>query len=211
MLLASQRLIVFLSVALAALSGQAANTTARLVLSHAAARPGETVWAGLHLRMAPKWHTYWENGGDSGAGTKINWTLPSGITAGDILWPVPQKLSSEGLITYVYHDQVVLLIPLSIAANAPTGTVDLKARASWLECAELCVPGNAQLSARLSIGSESKASPDAALLEAWKKKLPQPKPASFAPHSAQRLNDRGRESTPAAESRRTPCSPPARE
>ena len=130
--------------------------------------------------MAPKWHTYWENGGDSGAGTKINWTLPSGITAGDILWPVPEKLSSEGLITYVYHDQVVLLVPLSIAANAPTGTVDLKARASWLECAELCVPGNAQLSARLSIGSESKASPDAALLEAWKKKLPQPKPASFA-------------------------------
>src|SRR5262245_55859146 len=151
-----RHLIPFISLALAAGSALAANTSARLILSQAAARPGETVWAGVHLRMAPSWHTYWENGGDSGAATKIDWTLPAGITAVDILWPVPEKFSSAGLITYVYHLEVLLIVPLTIAPSAPPGTVELKAKASWLECAELCVPGNAQVSAKLTIGSESK-------------------------------------------------------
>src|SRR5438034_875966 len=152
-----QRHIAVIFLVLAGVSTRAANTSARLVLSHQSARPGETIWAGLHLHMAPKWHTYWENGGDSGAATKIDWTLPAGITAGDILWPVPEKYLSAGLITYVYHNDVVLLIPLSIPANAPAGTVELKAKASWLECAELCVAANAQVSAKLTLGSESKA------------------------------------------------------
>src|SRR6266542_4097051 len=165
-----QRLVLLILLARAMGSTQAANTSARLVLSHDSARPGEMVWASLPLRMAPKWHTYWENGGDSGAATKIDWTLPAGITAGDILWPVPEKYSSAGLITYVYHNEVVLLIPLSIAANASAGTVELKARASWLECAEICVPGNAQVSSKLTLGADSKASADAALYEIWQKK-----------------------------------------
>src|SRR6266542_395506 len=175
-----QRLVLLILLARAMGSTQAANTSARLVLSHDSARPGEMVWAGLHLRMAPKWHTYWENGGDSGAATRIDWTLPTGLTAGDILWPVPEKNQSAGLTTYVYSNEVLLLVPISIAANAPAGNLELKARAAWLECAEICVPGNAQVSAKLTIGPEEKASADAALIEFWKTKLTQPNPASFA-------------------------------
>jgi thiol:disulfide interchange protein DsbD len=175
-----QRLTLVLALGLLAASAQAANTTARLVLSHEAAKPGDTVWAGVHLRMAPKWHTYWENGGDSGAATKIEWTLPAGVSAGEILWPVPEKYDSAGLITYVYHHDVVLLVPLSIAANATPGSLELKAKVSWLECAELCFPANASVAAKLTVAGESKSSTNAAFLETWRTKLPQPKPASFA-------------------------------
>ncbi len=161
-------------------SASAANTTARLVLSHETARPGETIWAGVHLHMAPKWHTYWENGGDSGAATTIAWTLPRDVTAGEILWPVPEKLDSSGLITYVYHDDVVLLVPISIAADTANGIIDLSAKVAWLECADVCLPARGQVAATLTIGSESKPSAEAALIETWQKKLPQPKPATFA-------------------------------
>ena len=175
------RLIVqFLLATLFAASATAANTTARLVLSHLAARPGETVWAGVHLQMAPKWHTYWENGGDSGAATKIDWTLPTGMVAGDILWPTPEKYISAGLVTYVYHNEVLLLVPLSIPPTAPSGKADLSALVSWLECADLYLPAKSRVTGSLTIGDESKPSPQAAFIETWKKALPQPKPASFA-------------------------------
>ena len=174
------RLLLILSVASLALPASAANTTARLLLSHEAARAGETVWAGVHLHMAPKWHTYWENGGDSGAATKIDWTLPTGITAGEILWPVPEKYVTAGLTTYVYHDDVVLLVPISIAADATSGSIELKAKVSWLECADLCLPANGQVMATLTIGDGSKSSAGTAFIESWQKKLPQPKPATFA-------------------------------
>ena len=159
---------------------EAANTTVRLFLSHEVAKPGETIWAGVELRMAPKWHTYWQNAGESGDATKIEWKLPPGVSAGGILWPVPEKIVSAGLTTFVYHDTAVLLVPISITGDAKPGELELKAHVAWLECEELCVPGSGDVSAKFVVGNETKPSKDAALIEAAQKQLPQPKPAGFA-------------------------------
>src|SRR5213594_3908861 len=48
--------------------------------------------------------------------------------------------SAADLTTYVNHDQVLLLVPLQIARTAPSGSLELKANVSWLECDELCIP-----------------------------------------------------------------------
>ncbi len=150
----------------------ATTTQVRLVLAADAARPGETVMAGVHLKLAPRWHTYWRNGGDSGGPATVEWTLPPGVTAGAIRWPVPEKLNTSSIITYVLHDEVVLLVPLKLAGDAPIGPHELKAKVSWLECEEVCVSRRTNVSARLIIGPERKPSADVAFLEAAKNKLP---------------------------------------
>src|ERR1039458_3932577 len=53
-------------------------TQTRLLLVAEAAQPGDEVLAGVELKMAPGWHTYWRNGGDSGLPTTVKWTLPPG-------------------------------------------------------------------------------------------------------------------------------------
>src|SRR6266545_2144733 len=158
---------------LAALSvGAATKTQARLVLSAEAARPGETVLAGVLLKMAPGWHTYWKNSGDSGAPTKIDWQLADGIRAGEIQWPVPAKLTVAGLTTYVFQDEVLLIVPLTLADNVPAGPKELKAQVSWLECERVCLPGKGEVTAVLEVGAKSKPSREIFLFDAWKKKLP---------------------------------------
>src|SRR6266446_2701093 len=127
----------------------ATKTQARLILSVEAARPGETVTAGVLLKMPPGWHTYWKHSGDSGAPTKIDWQLPDGIKTGEIQWPVPEKLTVADLTTYVYHDEVLLLVPLTLAHNADAGPKELKAQVSWLECERVCVPGKGEVKASL--------------------------------------------------------------
>ncbi len=77
--------------------------------------------AGLVLKMPPGWHTYWQNSGDSGVPTKIDWQLPEGITAAKIQWPTPEKFTTEGLSTYVYHDEVMLQVPLTLRSRCPQG------------------------------------------------------------------------------------------
>ena len=158
-----------------ALSASAATKTdVKLVLDSDAARPGDTVMAGLVMKMPSSWHTYWRNSGDSGGPTEITWQLPPGITAGAIQWPVPEKLVTAGLTTYVYHDTVVLLIPLTIAKTAPNGAVEIAGKASWLECtAEMCLKGRGNVKASLTIGNEQKKSANAALISEWQKKLPE--------------------------------------
>src|SRR3989441_864721 len=166
---------------LAALSVSAATKTqARLILSAEAARPGETLTAGVLLKMPPGWHTYWRNSGDSGAPTKIDWQLTVGIKAGEIQWPVPEKLTVADLTTYVYHDEVLLLVPLTLADNADAGPKELKAQVSWLECERVCVPGKGEVKASLEVGAKSKPSSEIFLSDAWKKKLPRTDPTISA-------------------------------
>ena len=172
-----QRTLTALIAGLIWLSGftsDAAHTHATLVLSAAVAKPGETITAGVHLQMDPDWHTYWKNPGGSGKATEIKWQLPPGITAGEIQWPLPEKLLDEDLTTYVHRDEVVLLVPLKLAPDLKPGPLDLKAKVSWLECKTQCLPGSTNVAAKLEIGDVTQDSADASLIETWEKKLPRP-------------------------------------
>src|SRR5215467_4798783 len=91
---------LLLAIGLVPLSVHAAHTQARLVLAADAARAGDTVMAGVHLKMDPGWHTYWRNSGQSGIPTSIDWELPKGITAGEIKWPVPDKRIETDVATH---------------------------------------------------------------------------------------------------------------
>jgi len=157
---------------LMALTASAAHTQVRLILSADTARPGDTIWAGVDMKMEPGWHTYWKNPGEAGMATKIEWQLPPGVTAGEIQWPLPEKLPPAEVTTYGYQDEVMLIVPLKLAADLKPGPLDLKAKVSWLECKESCIPGSGDVEATLNIGSETKPSIDSALIESWKNKVP---------------------------------------
>jgi len=162
-------------------------TRATLVLSATAAKPGATIMAAIRLEMSPGWHTYWKNSGASGIATSIQWELPTGISAGEINWPVPEKfvpekVAEDGKVipgvwdfeqtTYVLHDEAVLLVPLTIAPNAPLGRMELKGVVKWLECQVNCVPGKAEVTASLEIATETVPSSSAALFAEWNARLP---------------------------------------
>jgi thiol:disulfide interchange protein DsbD len=159
-------------ICLAAIAAHAAHTQVRLILAADTAKPGDIVLAGVDLKMEPGWHTYWKNPGAAGYATKIEWQLPPGVTAGEIQWPLPEKLPPVEVTTYGYDDEVVLLVPLKLATDLKPGPLDLKAKVSWLECKEACVPGSGDVEATLNIGNETKPSADAALIESWENKIP---------------------------------------
>ena len=99
-------------ICLAAIAAHAAHTQVRLILSADTAKAGDTVLAGVDLKMEPGWHTYWKNPGAAGMATKIEWQLPPGVTAGEIQWPLPEKLPPAEVTTYGYDDEVILRVPL---------------------------------------------------------------------------------------------------
>ena len=142
-------------------SALGAHTRVSWELESGLAAPGATVWAGVTLKMDPGWHTYWKNGGDSGVATQIEWRLPEGISAGEIHWPVPEiyEDSTLDMITYVYHDETTLLVPLTISVSMPDGEFSVEADLSWLECEVACVPGSGSLSGTIMI-QKGAANPD---------------------------------------------------
>ncbi|HWI81942.1 protein-disulfide reductase DsbD domain-containing protein, partial [Ramlibacter sp.] len=104
---------------------------------------GKQVWLGLQLTHQPEWHTYWKNPGDSGLPTSLEWTLPAGVTAGEIAWPVPRKIPIGHLANYGYEGTVLLPVPLTIAPDfkpSAGGELPVKLKVSWLVCRQECIP-----------------------------------------------------------------------
>ena len=91
---------------------------ARLLADTTAVVPGQPFTAGLFLKMAPGWHTYWQFPGDAGIPTELKWDLAPGWKTGPIQWPIPLKLSEPGDIQiYGYHDEVLLMLELNRTAG----------------------------------------------------------------------------------------------
>ena len=117
------------------------RATATLVADQASVAPGETLWVGLRLRLAPGWHTYWRNPGDAGAPPEIALTLPEGATAGPIAWPAPERIPFGPLVNFGYTGEVLLALPVTVPATAePGGNFRLAAEANWLVCEQVCIP-----------------------------------------------------------------------
>jgi thiol:disulfide interchange protein DsbD len=123
-----------------------------LVSQEAGATPGSTVFVALRQKIQPGWHTYWRNPGDAGDATRIAWTLPPGWTAGDIVWPTPEKSRVGPLLDFAYTGEVLLPVPISVPANAQVGSVvTLKAAAAFLVCEQVCVPEDAVVTLTLPV------------------------------------------------------------
>ena len=117
--------------------------------------PGAQVWLGLQLQHQPQWHTYWKNPGDSGLPTALQWTLPAGVSAGDVAWPTPQKITIGSLANLGYEGTVLLPVPLTIAPDfhptALTQTLDVQLNANWLVCRQECIPQEGRFTLRLPL------------------------------------------------------------
>lgn len=130
-----------------------ANITAELISEQETIRPGQSFTVGIALRPAPGWHTYWQNPGDSGYPTTVEWKLPSGMKAGELEWPHPVRLGMPPLVTYGYEGDALLLARLQAPASLRAGShVDLAAKTRFLSCREdACIPGKADLSLRIAV------------------------------------------------------------
>ena len=148
------------------------------LMAHApeGADAGKTVWLGLQLTHQKDWHTYWKNSGDSGLPTTLQWSLPSGVTAGDIAWPLPKKIPIGNLANYGFDGTVLLPVPLTITpdfkAAAANNTIEVKLKANWLVCRQECIPEEGEFALTIPVKGSTAIS-SAAFTTAW---AAQPRP-----------------------------------
>jgi thiol:disulfide interchange protein DsbD len=136
------------------------------LLAHApeGVAPGKPVWLGLAIDHAPHWHTYWKNPGDSGLPTTLEWTLPGGVVAGEIEWPTPQRLPVGPLMNFGHEGRLLLPVRVTVPEGFAAPTLDVKLRADWLVCKDVCIPEGGDFA--LSIPAQAATSAHAARFEA---------------------------------------------
>ena len=154
--------------------------------------PGKQVWVGLQLAHQPEWHTYWKNSGDSGLPTQLAWTLPVGVTAGDIAWPLPRKIPIGNLANYGYEGTVLLPVPLTITPQFKPSLLgselEVKLKADWLICRKECVPEEGSFILKIPVRSTTAI--HGAVFDAAARAQPRPviAPPGIIPDSSVRID-----------------------
>ena len=136
---------------------EVSDSTIELLTESNSIEPGDELLVGFKFSLSPGWHTYWVNPGDAGEGASIKWNLPKDVKASKILWPGPERIPVEPLMTFGYEDEVVLLTKIYTTKNTDI-PLTLNALVSWYTCKEICIPQEAEVSIPIKLGSKSPSS-----------------------------------------------------
>lgn len=129
------------------------KVTASLVSSHNAVPPGGKFHVALRTVLDDHWHTYWKNPGDSGEPVFIDWTIPEGMSKGDIAWPLPQTLATGPIINYGFEGTPIFPVEFTVPDTAELGSVIIvDADFYYLVCKDVCIPeqGKASLPVKIA-------------------------------------------------------------
>jgi len=98
----------------------------------------------IKMNLDPGWHTYAKNPGQGGYPIRLKWTLPEGVTAGDIQFLPPISFKSGEMTSFGYENFALFGIPLFISnsfSSQNPNAFEGQVQASWLLCKEtLCLP-----------------------------------------------------------------------
>ena len=127
----------------------------RLIGAKARSEGGAQIFrAGVEVKLAPGWKTYWRYPGDSGVPPHFEFEQSENVKSVAVLWPAPLRFSDAEGTTIGYKNNVVF--PLRIEPKDASKPVTLKLKLDYAVCERLCIPVEAK--AALSIDGKDNAS-----------------------------------------------------
>ena len=150
-----------------------------LLADTAAVEAGKPFTVGVRFELDPTWYIYWQNAGDIGVPTSVEWELPAGFKAGPLRWPLPEVHEAAGdFLNYVYERETLLSAEITPPATLPAGPLTIRAKVKWQMCdPRQCVPGEAELALTFPAGPAAAANGE--LFAKWNAQLPREGGAPF--------------------------------
>jgi DsbC/DsbD-like thiol-disulfide interchange protein len=101
--------------------------------------------AGVEVRLAPGWKTYWRYPGDSGVPPRFDFAGSQNVKSVTVRYPAPHRFTDESGTSIGYKTNVVF--PLDIVPADPAKPVRLALKLDYALCEKICIPdeGKAEL------------------------------------------------------------------
>jgi thiol:disulfide interchange protein DsbD len=137
--------------------------------------PGESIRVAVAFSMDGGWHIYWENPGDAGVPTDIEWQAED-VEFGPLKWSAPELFTeSDSMTVFGYDGRIVLFSEATVADDARE-SIELTARVDYLACDNACMPGEARLERTIPVEEETKPADSEVLsaLDTYNARVPRP-------------------------------------
>ena len=141
-----------------------ARSAVRLIAGDTKSVRDAPLRAGMEIRLAPGWKTYWRYPGDSGVPPRFDFAGSTNVQQVTVLWPTPHRFDDGSGQSIGYTGGVVL--PLQVQAKDATKPVTLRLKVEYAICEKLCVPAEASAELPLSAPGTSSTNETLAAAEA---------------------------------------------
>lgn len=171
--------VLALLLTLAPTHASAQGLKIQLVSEQTAIVPGKAFTVGLWLQHPEGAHTYWRFPGIVGVPTQMEWQLPPGWTASELIYPEPERTFMYQIKAQGYDRDVMLRTEITPPTDLKPGeSVTLTGKASWMCCGNSCHPGAEDLSLALPVAASAELNEKwHALFEAERARQEQPSDA----------------------------------
>ena len=143
-----------------------------------------TLRAGIQIRLAPAWHTYWRYPGDSGIPPRFSFSGSDNVASAKVLYPAPHAYRDDAGVILGYTN--LITFPVRVVPRDKAKPVTLRLKAEYAVCEKLCVPVEAQ--AELTLSGAADASD--AVLAAAEAQVPKPVDKAVAGLIARRVDNK---------------------
>lgn len=123
---------------------------------------------GVHVRLGAGWHTYWRSPGDAGAPPEFDWSGSQNVAAVDVEWPAPQRITTAGIDTFGYADEV--LFPVNVRLKDPHAPSRISLKLALYVCSTICTRDEFRFDATVAPGERFGDRLD--LIRQWRAKVP---------------------------------------
>jgi len=106
-----------------------------------------THMAGIRVRLAPGWKTYWRSPGDGGIPPEFDFAASENLKSVRAHWPRPVVFDQNGVRSIGYKDEVVF--PLEVTPREAGEPVTLRGSVDLGVCQDVCMPVSVKISAGL--------------------------------------------------------------
>ena len=129
--------------------------------------------AGVDLTMAPGSHTYWKIPGEAGVPPVFTFNGSENVAAAVVSFPVPSRISEEGIDAYGYGDGVVFPVAVTPADRGKPAVLHVDV--TYAVCNRICLPGHGEATLTLTPRGAAVGGDDVAAALA---KVPKPIPSA---------------------------------
>lgn len=117
--------------------------------------------AGIEIRLADGWKTYWKRPGDSGGiPPQFDWSQSVNLAGTRVLYPAPERLTDQAGESIGYKKSVVF--PVELTPADPARSLALRLKFEYGICREICVPVQAKFEATIEPGAVTVLQPELA-------------------------------------------------
>ena len=134
---------------------EGSHSAMRLIQGSSPSGQSSTYEAGIVLKLASGFKTYWRHPGDSGVPPVFRFEGSENLKEALVHYPMPKSFpDGAGGLSFGYAKPEIIL-PVTVIAADPKKPVTLKLQADYAVCNTICIPANGLVELRMKQGLQS--------------------------------------------------------